>query len=347
MNCETLLRSSQSALRGRKVILVMTQSAIDRSVFSRGAWLRIADTTCLLQSSHPEFATTLAPWIKKRQAGEQACDFTLRVQVNDAWDALEPVHFRGSAHLVIAQYGSNVFLFDLHRKTVEARISQLVSRNTQLWADRFLPLILGVLGPSVGVLPLHSACVVKGGRGILIAGASTAGKSTLSVALAKSGFALLSDDWTYIRARADSVLACGLQVPVKLLPDAVQHFPELRPLTPVRTGNGEIAFEGHADEMFHVPVAARCTPSAFVFLERVPEGWPEMVPALGSFVQEYVNNSVERLPKELATAIDTRDRLIDSLRDLPCWTYRYSGTPQAGADYLARFFARHHEVIEQ
>lgn len=332
------MRSLQIAFCSRKVIVAMTQSVIDRALWSRGSWLRIAETNCLLLSSPHGFARTLAPWIKKRHAGDQAYDFLLRVQVNDASDALEPAHFRGSEHLVIAQYGSNVFLFDLHRRTVEARISRGVSGNTQLWADRFLPLILGVLGPSVGVLPLHSACVVKSGRGILIGGESTAGKSTLSVALAQAGFALLSDDWTYLREHGDSLLACGLQVPVKLLPDAVRHFPELRPLTPIRTSNGEIAFEVHAKEMFHVPIASRCTPRAFVFLERLPEGWPEMVPAPRSFVQEYVHNSVERLPKDLAEASDVRQRMIDVLSGLPCWIYRYSGAPQAGAEYLARFF---------
>jgi hypothetical protein len=325
----------------------MTQSVMDRSTFSRGAQLRIAETTCLLQSSHDEFTKTLTRWITKRSAREQACDFTLRVQVNDVSDGIEPVHFRGSGHLVIAQYGANVFLFDLLRRTVEARISRQVADNTQLWADCLFPLILGVLGPSVGVLPLHSACVVKGGRGILIGGASTAGKSTLSVALAQAGFALLSDDWTYLRTRANSLVACGLRIPVKLLPDAVQHFPELRRLTPIRTSNGEIAFEVRVNEMFHVPVVSRCTPSAFVFLERVQEGWPEIVPASASFVQDYVNNSVERLPIELAEALQSRQRLIDALSDLPCWVYRYSGTPQSGADYLADFFAKHHEVIEQ
>lgn len=77
---------------------------------AQGAQLRIAETTCLLQSSHDAFIKTLARWTTKRNSREQDCDFTLRVQVKDAPEGLEPIHFRGSGHVVIAQYGSNVFL---------------------------------------------------------------------------------------------------------------------------------------------------------------------------------------------------------------------------------------------
>jgi hypothetical protein len=325
----------------------MAPPAFDSSTWPRCVLLQIAETTCLLQGNPDELAKTLSPWIAKDQSAEHTCDFMLRVQVDDGPDTLEPAHFRGSGHLVIAQYGSNVFLFDLRRKIVEARISKAVSKDAQLWAHRFIPLILGVLGTSVGVLPLHSACVVESGHGILVAGASTAGKSTLSIALAKEGLALLSDDWTYIRSHEQSLLAFGLRAPVKLLPDAVRHFPELRPLTPSRTTNGEIAFEVAANEMFHVPMASRCRPAAFVFLERMPDGTPTMVRASRSFVQEYVSNSVERLPKELTEATAARQRVIDGLVELPCWIYRYSGTPQAGAAYLARFIAEQYEVTRQ
>jgi hypothetical protein len=118
----------------------------------------------------------------------------------------------------------------------------------------------------------------------------------------------------------------------------LQHFPELHPVTPIQTSNGEVAYEVQANELFGVQVADRCKPIAFVFLERVPEGWPEMVPASRSLVQEYVQNGVERLPKELSEVSATRQTMIDALSGLSCWIYRYSGSPRAGADYLSNFF---------
>ena len=60
-----------------------------------------------------------------------------------------------------------------------------------------------------------------------LCGPPGAGKSTLSVALARCGLSLVSDDWTYISEEADGLIAQGINAPVKLLPDAVQYFPEL------------------------------------------------------------------------------------------------------------------------
>jgi hypothetical protein len=57
-----------------------------------------------------------------------------------------------------------------------------------------------------------------------------------------------------------------------------------------------------------------------------------------SFVQHYINNSVERLPRELRAAAASRQRLVDAVAKLPAWRYRYSGSPQSGARGLVRFF---------
>jgi hypothetical protein len=45
-----------------------------------------------------------------------------------------------------------------------------------------------------GVVPLHAAALGRRGRGVLLAGPSGAGKTTLAVALAEAGWALASDD---------------------------------------------------------------------------------------------------------------------------------------------------------
>ena len=321
----------------------MSISPSDRSVFTHREWLQIADTSCLLESNSTTLARSLARWSTGVESPRR--DFALRVRVDERAGTLEPAYFRGMEHLVFARYGLNIFLFDLRLKLVDAWISTTVAADEELWASQFLPLMLGVLGANVGVLPLHSACVVKDGRGLLIAGRSTAGKSTLSVALAKAGFALLSDDWTYIRFRTTGLVACGLQVPVKLLPDSARHFPELQSIAPGRTINGEIAFEIPAKKLSGVSTVSDCRPEAIVFLERSEEGPTVLIPTTRSYVHEYVNNSVERLPKELTAAALTRRQLVAALTDLPAWIYRYSGPPQRGATRLAHFVEQLQEAV--
>lgn len=321
----------------------MFACAQNRFVPLQSATLRVACTTCDLHTDHEQVLTTLAQFADET-LNERHSDFVLKVHVVDGPETVEPTHFRGMGHLVVAILGPNTFLFDLHRKEVHASITIGVARDAELWARRLFPLVLGVLGCSIGLLPLHSACVVRNGRGLLIGGESMAGKSTLSVALSKQGFELLSDDWTYIRPISGQLIASGLDVPVKLLPDAIRHFPELGLAKTQRSLNGEIAFEVSAKSILGLQVTRACIPRAIVFLERAENVEPSFFRESGSFVQQYISNSVERLPRELRTAAAARQRLVEAVAKLPAWRYRYSGSPQAGADALARFFEWHEEV---
>jgi hypothetical protein len=299
--------------------------------------LPVAEGLWLVESNDEHFARTLT----QKNAippKKSAHELWLRVQVIDSASSLEPTHFRGMGHLVFCRYGANLFVFDLHRKRVDALISRAAAQNRELWTTIWLPLILGVMASSIGVLPLHSACVVSNGRGILIAGESMAGKSTLCVALAKNGFQLLSDDWTYVRTKGDVSECCGLQVPVKLLPDAVLHYPELTAYIPARTANGEIAYELPGNAL-GVQYASTCIPEALIFLERSASGAPSFIPAEQHYVEQYISNSVERLPFELSHAEEARRSAILLMSGLPAWTFSYSGSPQAGARALADLLA--------
>jgi len=68
-----------------------------------------------------------------------------------------------------------------------------------------------------GGLLLHAAMLERDGRALLLAGAPGAGKSTLSVALATSGFGYLSDDVVAVTPEGDF---CGLAFSPALKPGA-------------------------------------------------------------------------------------------------------------------------------
>lgn len=54
---------------------------------------------------------------------------------------------------------------------------------------------------------VHASCVAIGGRGILLAGRSGAGKSDLALRLIDRGARLVSDDYTELRRVGDTLLA--------------------------------------------------------------------------------------------------------------------------------------------
>ena len=102
----------------------------------------------------------------------------------------------------------------------------------------------------------------------MIAGVSGAGKSTLSVALAEEGFNYVSDDWTYISQSRERIVAHGTSAPVKLLPDAVEHFQNLQGHSLQTSMNGELAYEVDIAEAFGAQVERACEPRWLMFLER-------------------------------------------------------------------------------
>ena len=179
---------------------------------------------------------------------------------------------------------------------------------------------------------------------MLVAGTSGAGKSTLSAALVQAGFDYVSDDWTYI-ARGDAgLLAHGLSARIKLLPDAIAHFPLLAGHPLVTALNGELAYEVGADT-FGGAIVRSCKPLCCIFLERDAQFTSSFARMNVEHVRLGFQSSVERLPSLLADAARTRSKIIEQLACLPCWMFRYRGTPQFAAQEILSFVSNQTQVL--
>jgi hypothetical protein len=265
--------------------------------------------------------------------------FTMEIIVEEDQEILAGApHFRGMHHLVIATFGvANVFVFDLLRRHVRARITHSIANDRRFWQQKMLPIMTGVMGSSIGVLPMHAACLASEGSGLLIAGKSGAGKSTLSAALAINGFDFISDDWTYLSRRQGRLSAYGTSAPMKLLPDAHRHFELLSSEPLARSMSGELAYGVDARVVFGATVARRCDPRWLIFLERFSGRGSEFVRLRKLDAQAYLESSVERLPAQLIEARAARANIIDVVSRLPSWTFRYGGSPQYAALELRAF----------
>jgi hypothetical protein len=171
----------------------------------------------------------------------------------------------------------------------------------------------------------------------MIAGVSGAGKSTLSVALAEEGFNYVSDDWTYISQSRERIVAHGTSAPVKLLPDAVEHFQNLQGHSLQTSMNGELAYEVDIAEAFGAQVERACEPRWLMFLERTQRAGAAFTPMSSTEARSYLNSSVERLPLQLREAAAMREQTIESVALLPSWRFQYGGTPQFAARELREF----------
>ena len=104
-------------------------------------------------------------------------------------------------------------------------------------------------------VPVHTGAVVRNGLAILLAGRSTAGKSTLCYACLRDGFQLLAEDVVYA-SRAPALRLWGVPWQIHLLPDAVRFFPELADIPAEVQANGK--FKLAVDTAHFGPARAIC-----------------------------------------------------------------------------------------
>jgi hypothetical protein len=324
----------------------MSFLSIDKTDLHYSRQLCFAGAACDLRTNSSALAKALEGLsISTRDAVSRG--FSMRIVVDELSDeaAGEP-HFRGLHHVVTASFGrSNVFIFDILRRSLVASVTAAVARDGRFWKEKAIPITLGVLGSAMGLVPVHCACLELDGEGLLIAGASGAGKSTLSVALSEAGFNYVSDDWTYVSRLHDGIVAYGTSAPVKLLPDAVKHFRNLERHSLQRSMNGELAYEVDIIEAFGARVERVCEPRWLIFLERTQGAGAVLAPMSSADAQNYVNSSVERLPPQLFEAIAMRRETIERVASLPSWRFRYGGTPQFAAKELRNFVVHRRQEI--
>jgi hypothetical protein len=308
--------------------------------------LQLAGTVCEVDTNDSRLEFTLRHWTSATPETNVSGSFKMQILVSrcSTPPSGQP-HFRGLNHVVIASFGHpNVFVFDLLRRRIAARVSERVACDTQFWNERLIPIAVGVFGSTLGVVPVHCACLCLEGEGVLVAGISGAGKSTLTAALVQAGFDYVSDDWTYIARGGAGLLAHGLSAPIKLLPNAIAHFPLLAGHALVTALNGELAYEVGADT-FGGAIVRSCVPLYCIFLERDARFTSSFAPMSVEDVRSGFRSSVERLPSLLADAARTRSKIIEQLAGLPCWTFRYAGTPQFAAQEILSFVFSQSQVL--
>lgn len=302
---------------------------------------RVAGTQCHLSTNSHEILAVAARW-RTATAHPAAHSFRMEILVDPALDSIADsrAHFRGLRHLVFASLPRNSFVvFDLVRRHVRGALSAHVASNDTFWNTLLLPITVGILGTTMGVAPLHCACLDRDGDALLVAGVSGAGKSTLAAALAHQGFALVSDDWTYVSQESQRLTAYGLSVPIKLLPDTARFFPKLLEFTPEAALNGELAYVMDARNSLGLAVRESSRPRWIFFLERTSAPGCQILPSRPEFVRQFFERSAEKLPTELADAKASRSRLIQKLAECPSWIIRTGASPRVTAALVGRFLS--------
>lgn len=263
-------------------------------------------------------------------------DFSVRLWIDSADSAQAPwpkPYVRGLDHLVFAGFDSgSSMIADLRTRRVLGRFSAAMAADTAYWTNVIFPVLLSVLGGSVGLVELHAACVARDRRGLVLIGPSGSGKSTLAMAMTEAGFSFLSDDRVFCSHKEGRLLAWGMPRPLKLRREAAAWFEQLRDREPL-VQDGELVFHCEPNKQFGRQPVSGCEPHLLVFLERRESSGFCMTRMPHSEVRLQVEQD---LMAEHPEAAEKQSETIDKLLACSCWRLQYGGRPQAIAEQLAR-----------
>jgi hypothetical protein len=175
---------------------------------------------------------------------------------------------------------------------------------------------------SLHVVSLHAACVALNGRGVLLAGDSGAGKSSLAYACARRGWTYITDDCSSLVRRSPARTVLGDPRLFRFRATAGSIFPEFQGFEESRFARGKPTIEVHTASLPAIRTAAESRVDAVVFLNRrdAKDGHAELLPFAADDAMKRLADSP--WPPDLPTAGERRTAL-DRLAGAGVYELRY------------------------
>jgi hypothetical protein len=173
--------------------------------------------------------------------------------------------YRGQAHLMsILSDQENFAVCDYTRKFAFCRLNAAAVHDQSFVSYYFLEAIANFALTQLYLTPVHAACVVRNGQGVLLSGASGAGKTTLAYFCAKKGWTYVSDNESWL-VRSGGRVLLGNPRRIRFRESAADLFPELNNQQAALHPNGKMSIEVSPNGL---ETAFQCGVERVVFLAR-------------------------------------------------------------------------------
>ena len=168
-------------------------------------------------------------WGRFKQRFEEP-PLDIRIAVSDEGGSELPPQpsFRAQGHLTaVVSDRFNFATLDYSQGLGFGWVQQAVAADSAFFRWCFLEAMVYSQLNEQHLTPIHSGCVARAGRAVLLLGDSGAGKSTLTFGCARLGWTLVSDDVVWMLRRHSGRRVLGLPHHIRLRPDCADLFPEL------------------------------------------------------------------------------------------------------------------------
>lgn len=316
-------------------LTVIAKPAADRPTYSQ--YVSFAGKPILVRSNSlailSHTSSFFSAWDARVVPAHPAAELTLmRREVDEGRTSEDASWFRGRGYFALARFTpADSVWFNLRTCRVFGLFSDAVASDEFRWHKDILPTIIGILAPAIAVAPVHAACLAKDGSGVLLTARSGVGKLTLAVTLAQCGYRYLADDWTYLAQGHEGVSAWSVPVPVKLLPDATNYFPELASYSCAQSLNGEIAYEVSPQKCFRLSREGHCRVRCLILLERRQLPGISISPVTATEAVKRLSSEIEQLTGPLASAYHAQIDLLSGLLESVCLRVSFNASPQDAA----------------
>jgi hypothetical protein len=237
---------------------------------------------------------------------------------------VDPPTFRSQGHLLsIVSDCENFASLDLNAGFAFGWATQATAQNQEYFRQCLLDVMIYPLLEVRHLITLHAACVMYEGKGLLLAGNSGAGKSSLSYACARRGWTFVSDDASAFQRSSPDPKVIGHPQKFRFREPVDKLFPEFRGLKSSLRSYGKPTIEVRTESVENIITAEESTVNAIVFLNRAAyeSGPPIVIPVSKENAWNRLSFSVWAVQMP---AFEERLDALERLLAVPIYEMRYS-----------------------
>jgi hypothetical protein len=216
-----------------------------------------------------------------RRFDEEAMDVRCIVQKNGPKAEVRTPSICAQRNLLVSVCDDSNFAgADLEGGRASIWVTEATVADTETFRYQFLEAMTYSLLAVRHLVDIHAAFVERNGKGVLLAGESGAGKSSLAYACAREGWIYLADDAVSVFRGGDSLRAIGAPGHFRFRGSAPELFPEFEGWTETRRANRKPTIEVPTKSTPWIRTADEGHADFVVLLNRGPEhrGRPHLLP---------------------------------------------------------------------